>query len=111
MKTRIFTFFIGLTIALSFSSCGTSGMMSGKTLDRIELGQTKDEVRAIMKGSPDNKRFMETTEQWEYKRYVNLEYKIILIDFYQGRVVSFNMLDDRLLPPPPSITIGAGYSN
>lgn len=111
MKTKTFTFFMGITIALFLSSCGTSGMMSGKTLDKIELGQTKDEVRAIMKGSPDNKRFMETIEQWEYQRYVNLEYKIILIDFYQGKVVGFNMLADRLIPPPPVVTIDAGCSN
>ena len=111
MKTKIFSFFIALTIALSFSSCGTSGMMSGKTLDKIELGQTKDKVRAIMKGSPDNKRFTETTEQWEYQRYVNLEYKIILIDFYQGKVVGFNMLADRLIPTPPVVTINAACSN
>lgn len=95
MHKNIFTHtLVALFTSFLLSSCASMGLLGGNgALTKIERGQTKQEVNAIMKTSPDYRRFMEDgLEQWEYHTNLAIDgdYDVILISFRDGKVVAMD---------------------
>ena len=86
-----------LAIFLVLSGCSTHLTMKGgqALVGKIENGMLKSEVKEIL-GSPDFRRFDGGYEQWEYRFQHALTAKknVIIVDFVDDRVVSFNSFDD-----------------
>ncbi len=92
MKKKIISL---LLISFLCVSCSSLGFVTSRSLQNIQNGMTPQEVNAVMKGSPDYRRFVSGREQWEYRRYnTNNERIIVLINFYDGHVVGLDSFPD-----------------
>lgn len=80
--------------------CGCSSLFFGNGIRQIKQGMTPDEVAKVL-GDPNNRRFDNEGEQWEYKRMDSPNYyTYIIIDFVNGRVVTMNTFDKDIIKPP-----------
>lgn len=77
-----------LTIALS--SCASLFTTVADKAASIEVGMTKEEVTAKM-GKPQYRRFDGNRDEWEYRSLLNNDdYDVVVMQFYNDRVVSMD---------------------
>lgn len=98
---------LGLLVALCMISCG----VSRKKIDRIQPGQTSEDVRRIL-GRPDYRGFERERSEWRYR----VDDGMWLIFFENDRVVALDFVERGQYgyPEGPSaggvgISVGTGF--
>lgn len=85
---------IVLFTSLMLSSCSVLGFSNQiRSIDKIQQGQTYEQVMEIMKGKPVYRRFSEHgKEEWEYHKNMAIigNYDVVIISFKDGRVVALD---------------------
>lgn len=105
MSNLFKTLMIGI-IVVTFTSCGSLFYETNKAL-QVESGMTKEEVTTLM-GKPTHRSFDDYQEQWEYKSLTNSgrEYKVSIITFKKGRVVSMDSFSEPAPAAPNNSNVG-----
>ncbi|MDY3090218.1 MAG: DUF4476 domain-containing protein [Porphyromonas sp.] len=91
---------LGLLVALCMISCG----VSRKKIDRIQPGQTSEDVRRIL-GRPDYRGFDRTRSEWRYR----VDDGMWLVFFENDRVVALDFVERGRYGYPEGAS-GAGVS-
>lgn len=91
---KMITMAMVLFAAISLSSCGVNMHLTKKNMMRIEEGMTKQEVKGIL-GSPENRRFDQGRENWEY---IAMDGKVFQVFFYDDRVVGLDTFNREVQP-------------
>lgn len=105
MSNLFKTLMMGI-IVVTFSGCGSLFYETNKAL-QVESGMTKEEVTTLM-GKPTHRSFDDYQEQWEYKSLTNSgrEYKVSIITFKKGRVVSMDSFSEPAPAAPNNSNVG-----
>lgn len=92
---------IVLSILILFTSCGmTNTFLSSHKLQEIQLGMTRQEVKNVL-GTFDYRRFNGDSEEWEFHRYMDAGWSIVIVEFVDGKVASMDTFE-RPVPPAPA---------
>lgn len=77
-------------LAIALSSCASLFTTVADKAASIEVGMTKEEVTAKM-GKPQYRRFDGNRDEWEYRSLLNNDdYDVVVMQFYNDRVVSMD---------------------
>lgn len=77
-------------LGIVMSSCAGLFTTVADMAASIKVGMTKDEVTAKM-GKPQYRRFDGNRDEWEYRELLNNDdYDVVVMQFYNDRVVSMN---------------------
>jgi hypothetical protein len=74
------------TFHVNPQACGNA-RWNGKVIGQVELGQTKDQVRAIMKHDPERREAEGSEERWAYLTDYDGDLMTVIV-FREGRVVA-----------------------
>lgn len=81
-------------LAMALSSCASLFTNVADKAASIEVGMTKEEVTAKM-GKPQYRRFDGNRDEWEYRSLAQHEdYDVVILHFYNGRVISMDSFRD-----------------
>lgn len=102
---NIMNIIAAITLLMAMTSCGlydTAGQRA-QLMGNLHEGMTKREVAAVL-GNPEFRRYNNGIEQWEFhKTHLSGAETVILLDFRNDKVISFNTYDGNYPSPgyPP----------
>lgn len=102
---NIMNIIAAITLLMAMTSCGlydTAGQRA-QLMGNLHEGMTKREVAAVL-GNPEFRRYNNGIEQWEFhKTHFSGAETVILLDFRNDKVISFNTYDGNYPSPgyPP----------